>query len=105
MKTKVLKEIPRDIFYKVVKDEFTVSEKIHDILHMVVDQKKILFTDLFKVAKTKFEIITIFLALLELIKIREVIVIQATPFGEIEIMKNIETVKPPNEGKDGEGPK
>ena len=60
--TKVLKDIPRDIFYKVVKDEFTVSEKIHDILHMVVDKKKMLFTDLFSAAKTKFEIITIFLA-------------------------------------------
>ena len=103
--TKVLKDVPKDIFYKVVKDEFTVSEKIHDILHMVIDKKKVLFTDLFKAARTKFEIITIFLALLELIKIREIIVLQASPFGEIEIMKNVETVKAPNEGKDGEGPK
>ena len=103
--TKVLKDIPRDIFYKVVKDEFTVSEKIHDILHMVVDKKKMLFTDLFSAAKTKFEIITIFLAILELIKIREIIIVQAEPFGEIEIMKNTETLKPPNEDKDGEGSK
>ena len=98
--TKVLKDIPRDIFYKVVKDEFTVSEKIHDILHMVID-KKILFTDLFKAARTKFEIITIFLALLELTKMREVIVVQSEVFGEIEIMKNVETAKPPSEGTDG----
>ena len=103
--TKVLKDIPRDVFYKVVKDEFTVSEKIHDVLHMVVDKKKVLFTDLFRAAKTKFEIITIFLALLELIKIKEVIVIQAAPFGEIDIMKNVEAVKPPSEVKDGEGTK
>ena len=103
--TKVLKDIPKDVFYKVVKDEFTVSEKIHDVLHMLVDKKQILFTDLFRAAKTKFEIITTFLALLELIKIREVIIIQAVPFGEIEIMRNIEAVKPPNEGKDGQGPK
>ncbi len=103
--TKVLKDVPKDIFYKVVKDEFTVSEKIHDILHMVVDSRKILFTDLFKAAKGKFEIITIFLALLELIKIREVIIIQAVAFGEIEIMKNVEAIKPAAEVKDGEGPK
>jgi segregation and condensation protein A len=99
--TKVLKDIPKDIFYKVVKDEFTVSEKIHDILHMVVD-KKVFFTDLFKAAKTKFEIIVIFLALLELIKIKEVMIVQAEPFGEIEIMKNVEAVTPPSEGKDGQ---
>ena len=103
--TKVLKDIPKDIFYKVVKDEFTVSEKIHDLLHLVADKKSILFTELFKAAKTKFEIITIFLAILELIKIREIIIIQAAPFGEIEIMKNIEAVKPANEGTDGQGPK
>jgi segregation and condensation protein A len=103
--TKVLKDIPKDIFYKVVKDEFTVSEKIHDVLHMVVDKKTILFTELFKAAKTKFEIITIFLAVLELIKMREIIVIQVTPFGEIEIMKNAEAVRPPDERTDGERPK
>ena len=71
----------------------------------MVDKKKVLFTDLFSAAKTKFEIITIFLAILDLIKIREIIIIQTEPFGEIEIMKNTEAVKPPNEGKDGEGPK
>lgn len=103
--TKVLKEIPKEIFYKVVKDEFTVSEKIHDVLHMVIDQKKVLFTDLFRAAKTKFEIITIFLALLELIKIKEVMIIQAEPFGEIEITKNVEPVRPLSEVKDGEGTK
>ncbi|MDD5437199.1 MAG: segregation/condensation protein A, partial [Candidatus Omnitrophica bacterium] len=97
--TKVLKDVPKDIFYKVVKDEFTVSEKIHDILHMVLDKKRVLFTDLFKAAKTKFEIITIFLALLELTKLREIIVVQTAPFAEIEIMKNTEAVKPADEEK------
>ncbi|MDD3905454.1 MAG: segregation/condensation protein A [Candidatus Omnitrophica bacterium] len=104
--TKVLKDIPRDIFYKVVKDEFTVSEKIHDIIHMLVDNGKIMFTDLFKAAKNKFEVITLFLALLELIKMREVVVLQGAPFGDIEVMKNAETAKPVNEVKeDGQGPK
>jgi len=103
--TKVLKDVPKDIFYKVVKDEFTVSEKIHDILHMVLDKKKLFFTELFKTAKTKFEIITIFLAILELIKIREIMIVQTAPFGEIEIMKNEEAARPANEGNDGEGTK
>lgn len=91
--TKVLKDIPKDVFHKVVKDEFTVSEKIHDVLHMLVDRPVIFFRDLFKAAKTKFEVITIFLALLELIRLKEVCVRQATPFGDIEIIRNIEPVK------------
>jgi len=68
--TKVLKDIPKDIFYKVVKDEFTVSEKIHDILHILVERPIVFFNDLFKEAKSRLEIITMFLALLELIRLK-----------------------------------
>lgn len=96
--TKVLKDIPRDVFHKVIKDEFTVSEKIHDIIHMLVEKKKLVFTELFKAAKSKFEIITIFLAILELIKIREILVIQHMAFGEIEIVRNTESIKPVRNG-------
>lgn len=95
--TKVLKDIPKEAFHKVVKDEFTVSEKIHDILHMLCDRKSVLFTELFKAAKNKFEVITIFLAILELIKIREIGVRQLATFGEIEIIRNVETIKPSGE--------
>lgn len=98
--TKVLKDIPRDAFHQVIKDEFTVSEKIHDILHMLVEKKMLIFADLFKAAKNKAEIITIFLALLELIKIREVMVLQPAPFAQIEIIKNIETIQASG-GKNG----
>lgn len=92
--TKVLKDIPKETFYKVIKDEFTVSEKIHDLLHILVEKNTMFFGDLFKSAKTKFEIITIFLALLELIKIKEVIITQSSPFGDIEIRRNPESIKP-----------
>jgi len=93
--TKVLKEIPKEAFHHVIKDEFTVSQKIHDILHLLVEKQKMVFTELFTAAKNKFEVITIFLALLELIKIREVVVVQKTAFSEIEIMRNTESVKTP----------
>ncbi len=92
--TKVLKDIPKEVFHQVVKDEFTVSEKIHDLLHMFMDRQSMLFTELFKKAKNKMEMITIFLALLELIRLKEVIVLQPTPFAEIEIIKNAESMKP-----------
>jgi len=92
--TKVLKDIPKETFHKVVKDEFTVSEKIHDILHIFVDRRSMLFTDLFKKARNKIELITIFLALLELIRPKEMIDVQSTPFAEIEIIKNVEAMKP-----------
>lgn len=96
--TKVLKDVPREIFHSVVKDEFTVSEKIHDILHILVEKKTILFTELFKVARNKFEIITMFLAILELIKMKEVVVMQSSTFGDIEVIRNTEVIKPSGAG-------
>ncbi|OGW75071.1 MAG: hypothetical protein A2Z72_03505 [Omnitrophica bacterium RBG_13_46_9] len=98
--SKVLKEIPKEVFYQVVRDEFTVSEKIHEILHILVDKTTIYFSQLFytegvpgsggKIAKSKNEIIAIFMALLELVKLKEVVIRQSAPFCEIEVLKNPE---------------
>jgi segregation and condensation protein A len=95
--TKVLKDIPRETFHKIVKDEFTVSEKIHDIVHLLCDRKTVFFTELFRAARNKTEVIATFLAILELIKIREISVRQVAPFGDIEIIRNAESIKPPGE--------
>lgn len=92
--TKVLKDIPKDVFHEVVKEEFTVSQKMHDILHMMVEKPSIYFFDLFKKAKNKREMIIIFLALLELIKMKTVIVSQPQDFGDIEILRCVEEIKP-----------
>lgn len=92
--SKILKEVPKDAFYKVVKDEFTVGEKIHDIFHMLVKESKVYFSKLFSQAKNKIEIIVTFLAILELIRLKEILIIQKRPFDEIEIIKNPDTVRP-----------
>ena len=92
--TKVLKDIPKEVFHQVVKDEFTVSQKMHDILHMMVEKQPIFFLELFKAAKNKREMITIFLALLELIRVKAVVIKQAQPFSDIEIFRCAEEIKP-----------
>ena len=91
--TKVLKEIPRSAFHKVIKDEFTVSDKIHDIIHMLVEKPVIYFSELFKGVRNRAEIVSIFLAVLELVKIREIVVKQSSPFEEIEVIRNSEWQK------------
>ena len=92
--TKVLKEIPRDMFHQVIKDEFTVSEKIHDILHMLVDKPFLSFIALLKGAKNRMEIITIFLATLELIRLKEISIRQTAAFEDIEITRDTESIAP-----------
>lgn len=91
--TKVLKDVPKRTFYEVIKDEVTVSEKMHDIFHLLVKNPIISFLNLFKKAKSKIEIITTFLALLELIRMKEIIARQDKPFGDIKIIRNEERAK------------
>lgn len=82
-----LKEIPKDIFFEVVKDEFTVEDKIHDLLHLLLVKEKISLEELFSSAKSKLEIVVTFLAILELIKLREIAAIQEELFGSILIVR------------------
>jgi len=86
--SKVLKDVPRDIFHQIAGDEFTIGEKIHRILHLLVEKPVVYFSEFFKNAKNRAEIITIFLALLELVKLKELVVKQASPFGEIEVVRD-----------------
>jgi segregation and condensation protein A len=90
---KVLQEVPKKTFHEAVKDKFTVRDKIHTIYHVLAKNPKTYFTSLFKDAKNKDEIIVTFLAILELIKLREIIIVQKEFFGEIEIIRNPELAK------------
>ncbi|MBN1871259.1 MAG: segregation/condensation protein A, partial [Candidatus Omnitrophica bacterium] len=94
--SKILKEIPKETFYKVIKEEFTVGDKIHDIFHMLVENPKIYFSNLLRKSKSKLEVIVTFLAVLELIRLKEIVILQETPFSEIEIIRNPDTLKPTN---------
>ena len=93
--TKALKDVPKELFLEVIKDEFTVEKKIHDILHYLVDEPKILIVDLFDRAKSKLEIIAIFLSILELIRLKEIIIVQKGLFESILIMRNKDNIKSP----------
>jgi segregation and condensation protein A len=86
--TKALKDVPKEMFQEIIKDEFTVEQKVHDLLHMLVKTPVMNLFDLFKIAKNKPEIIATFLAVLELIRLKEIIVMQKNNFSDIEIMRN-----------------
>ena len=91
---KVLKELPKDTFHEIIKDEFTVADKVHEIFHRLAKTSRIFFSDLFRSAKNKYEVITTFLAVLELIRVKEVIAVQDKQFGEIEITRNHQAIQP-----------
>jgi segregation and condensation protein A len=86
--TRVLKDIPKEMFQEIIKDEFTVEQKVHDLLHMLVVTPAISVFELFRNSKNKIEIIATFLAVLELIRLKEIIVVQKKNFSDIEIIRN-----------------
>ncbi len=75
---------------KIVKDRFTVAEKIVSIKATIKEKKHIKFTELFDADHTKSEMLNIFLALLELLKLQFVKAKQSQLFGEIDIYENEE---------------
>jgi segregation and condensation protein A len=63
-------------------------------MHMLVNETRIYFSSFFKKAANKMEIVVTFLAILELIRLKEIIIVQREPFGEIELTVNTEMAKP-----------
>lgn len=92
--SQALEEIPKELFYEVVKDEFTIEEKIHEILHLMLVHSAIRLSELFGRAKNKIEVIVTFLSILELIRLREIVARQKGLFGEIEITRNKDNIIP-----------
>lgn len=73
---------------KIVKDRFTVAEKIIAIRNFAKERKRFEFNELFAEDMTKSELINVFLALLELLKMQTVKVIQNGVFANIVITAN-----------------
>jgi len=80
----------RDIF----EDKWTVSEKIEYVIRILSTHEAIRFSELFEDATSRSEVVCTFLALLELIRLKQLIVAQSEDFGEIEIKKR--PAAPPN---------
>ena len=82
----VLKRIhQRDDLRDIFEDKWTVSEKIENLLQTLKERLSLKFSELFASATSRSEVVVTFLALLELIRLKQVIASQAEPFSEIEI--------------------
>jgi len=73
----------RDIF----EDRFTVSDKIQFILSEMTQHSRVAFETLFVSGASRTEIVVTFLAVLELIRLKQIGVVQEGPFASIELVK------------------
>ena len=71
----------RDIF----EDKWTVSEKIEFIGNLVRTNGTARFSALFEAATSRSEVVVTFLAVLELIRLKQILVTQSDAFGDIDI--------------------
>ncbi|MBN9693956.1 MAG: segregation/condensation protein A [Verrucomicrobia bacterium] len=71
--------------HEVHADPYTVSEKIESLRQLVTERGRIRFSELFAAASTRGEVVCIFLALLELTRMRQLELRQSDEFGEIEV--------------------
>ena len=72
---------------EIAKEVFTVEQKISSIKDTLISRQKLKFSELFLETSSKDEIITTFMALLELIKMQIIRVSQDDLFSDIQIEK------------------
>lgn len=101
--SKALEETPKELFYNVIKEEFTIEDKVHQILHRLLIDSSIKLSELFSESKNKLEIIVTFLSVLELIRLKEIVARQMEPFGDIDVVRNQQNILPPDESEREEG--
>ncbi|MEW6556726.1 MAG: segregation/condensation protein A [Elusimicrobiota bacterium] len=72
---------------EIIKEEYTIEEKIRVILSFLEGKRFVSFYTIFSETETRLSVIVTFLALLELIKIGQVYVRQNQMFSEIRIYR------------------
>jgi segregation and condensation protein A len=77
----------RDSTREIFEDRWTVSEKIEYILRVLTAHDTLRFSELFEDATSRSEVVCTFLALLELIRLKQLACAQSEAFSEIEIRK------------------
>ena len=87
MKTKD-KENPQE--KKINRDRWTVAEKIAFLTNVLKENKEINFFSLFDDTYSKMEVITVFMAILELLKFQKIEVVQTERYGDITIRRKEE---------------
>ena len=83
----VIKRIEaREDLREIFGERFTVSDKIESILQRVSEGAALKFSELFVGVVSRVEIVVTFLALLELIRLKQIRVTQPNPFDEIAVV-------------------
>ena len=85
---KILKRLnTQEDLREIFEENYTVSDKIDLIMKLMASDVPLKFTELFASAASRTEIVVTFLALLELIRLKQLRSTQDGAFGEIELRR------------------
>ena len=93
----VLKKAPPEQLGEIAADRFTVADKIDHVLKTVRSGGSLRFSRMFSHMASRNEIICTFLALLELLRLRQITAVQDARFGDI-VIAGSDTVDDPDTG-------
>jgi segregation and condensation protein A len=79
---------------EIYEDKWTVSEKIEYVRNIIAERGSVKFSELFEQAANRAEVVCTFLALLELIRLKQLACVQPEPFAEIEISQAVAQAAP-----------
>ncbi len=82
--------IPKRMFHEIVKINVTVEEQIAFLEELFSHRSEATFFEIVKDFTERIRIVVTFLALLEVIRSKKIIVRQLFPYGELSIMRNIQ---------------
>jgi segregation and condensation protein A len=82
---RVIDRLPKDVFHQVELDKITVREKMTLLLDKLRAEGRVVFEELFNQAKTRMDVVVMFLAMLELVKVRAIRIFQEQATGPIVI--------------------
>ncbi len=83
---RVMSRLPEAAVYEVQGEVYDVEDKIHWIAGLAAERGTLTFESLLVGCRVRIEMIVVFIALLELIKLGRVSVVQTEGFGEIQIV-------------------
>ena len=85
---KVLRRVNKaEDLREIFEENYTVSDKIDFVLKMTASRTALKFSELFATAASRTEMVVTLLALLELIRLKQIGITQHEPFGEIELTR------------------
>jgi segregation and condensation protein A len=82
----VLEEAPKEV-EQILRDEIPLEVKIRWVLGLLADKESIDFHELFVPGTRRIEMVVTFMALLELIRLKQIVARQADVFGPIRIYR------------------